>query len=306
MIDPDDCNVAELTTDDFPPDQRDSGEFFIYWVRLCAIVGNVGKHFLRKTDSTPFPIHLASQLKQWLSSLPPRLQLPIHGPRTTNFNADIHYMHLIYLTAVTLLYLSGSSSSLPRAYATGVLASCCVARIFEDYTARGSMRFMHGISGWAIAIATLALMHARKVARLAPAANAHIAVLRVALRELSKLWHSAGMFERGIERLDTDATASLLSSMRNDSPEEVAAAAAAGYAAPTAFSELEGGDEHGDGIEWQGFFPFLTAETSPLAAILLDPAPAMQLTDLDWPADFGMQLHGFFGPGDLNFSMFTD
>lgn len=306
MIDPDDCNVAELTIDDFPSDQAEHAEVFVYWVRLCAIVGNVGKHLLRKTESTPFPIHLASQLKQWMASLPSRLHLPIHGPRTTQFDPHVHQLHLTYLTTVTLLYLSGNSTFLPRAYATAVLASCCVARIFEDYTARGSLRFLHGISGWSIAIAILALMHARKVSRLAPEANAHIAVLRIALKELARMWHSARMFDRGMERIDTDTTASLLSDLRNGTRDP---GATTGYLEPapqSPMSELSGAGDGGDGIEWPGFFPFLTAETSPLAAILLDPTPTMQLADVAWPADFTMQLHGFFEPGDLNFPMFVD
>lgn len=306
MIDPEDCNVAELTTDDFPSDQAQRAEIFIYWVRLCAIVGDVGKHLLRKTESTPFPVQLPSRLKQWMASLPPRLQLPIHGPRTTQFDPHVHQLHLTYLTTVTLLYLNSNSASLPRAYATAVLASCCVARIFEDFTARGSMRFLHGISGWSIAIAILALLHARKVSRLAPEANAHIAVLRIALKELARMWHSARMFDRGMERIDTDTTVSLLSDMRNGPP---GPAETTGYMAPTEqspISELDCGEDGPDGFEWWEFFPYLTAETSPLAAILLDPTPAMQLTDVDWPPDFTMKLHGFFWPGDLNLSIFAD
>lgn len=305
MIDPEDCNVAEVTMDDFPVDQRKSGEIFIYWVRLCTIVGRVGKHLLRKTESTPFPVGLASQLKQWVASLPACLRLPIHGPRTIQFNPHVHQLHLTYLTTVTLLYLSRDSAPLPSAYATAVLASCCVARIFDDFTARGSLRFLHGMSGWSIAIAILALLHACKVGRLAPEASAHINVLRIALKELARMWRSADMFDRGMERIDTDTMATLLSDMRNKAPGS-AEAYMAGAAAQAPMSGLSGVEESEDGIDWQGFFPFLTVETSPLAAILLDPTPTFQLADLDWPADFTMQLPGFFGPGDINFSMFAD
>ncbi len=64
------------------------------------------------------------------------------------------------------------------------------------------MHFLAGVAGWSIAIAMLALLHARKVPRLTLAADCYIQVLRVALREMSKMWHSALMFERGFERID--------------------------------------------------------------------------------------------------------
>jgi hypothetical protein len=299
MIDPDDCNVAELTLDDFPDPRNDRAEIFIYWVRLCAIVGQVSKHLLRRTESTSFPTHLAYQLKQWIESLPPRIRLPIHSRRTTQFDPDVHQLHLTYLTTVTLLYLDGTSRSLPRAYTAAVLASCCVARIFEDYTARGSMRFLHGIAGWSITIAILALLHARKVPRLAWAADAHIHVLRVALKEMAKMWHSSLMFDRGFERIDTSNQASppLSTSTRNANDNNPAMNPGRGEQSP--ISELSD-HETSDGLEWRDFFPYLTPETSPLAAMLLEPLPVMQFVDLDWPVDLTLQLQGFFDPlGDL-------
>lgn len=290
MIDPMDCNVAELTLEDFPESQRDSAELFIYWVRLCAIVGLVSQHLSRKSESTPFPIHLASKLKEWTQSLPPHLQLPISNTRTTNFRAEVHQLHITYLTLVTILYLSDASRALPIAYKAAVLASCCVARIFEDFTARCSMRFLHGMTGWSIAIAILALLHARKVQRLTEAADAHICILRIALKEMGKLWHSSRMFDRGFERIDA------VKATLRPSPECVPDSLS--RLSPSLNSPIpELSDHSGSGaIEWKDYFPYLTPETSPLAAILLEPMPDTPLLGLGWPVDLTLQLQGFFDP----------
>lgn len=299
MIDPDDCNIKELTVADFPTSCRDRAETFIYWVKLCAIIGHVSKFLVRRTESSPFPMHLAQQLKDWIESLPPRLQLPIHGQRTINFDHEIHQLHLPYLTTVTLFYMNKTSRSLPKAYKAAILASCSVARVFEDFTARGSFRFLQGMAGWSIAIAIVALLHARKDARLAAAVNVDIHILRVALREIAKTWHSSRMFERGFEKLDHDEAAQQ-APVQNGNENEAA------FGLMAEQGSLSDPESPCDIIEWRDFFPYLTPDTRPLAAIVLAPTPTIQFADLGWPDDMNLELSGLFDPRiDPNFSMFS-
>ncbi|ERT00705.1 hypothetical protein HMPREF1624_01937 [Sporothrix schenckii ATCC 58251] len=321
MINVDDCDVAELTLADFPQPATDRAEIFIQWVRLCAIIGRASIYLARRTPDTPFPVALATELQQWVTSLPDHLQLPLQGTTRAapRFDRDVYQLHLPYLTTVTLLHLRGASHALPTPYMTAVLAAAVVARLFEDVTARGSLRYLHGIAGWAIAIAVLALLHARKVPRLARAADAHIRVLRVALDAMAKLWHSAHVFASGLERIDRfqaggDAAGDVaavrsgsvsvsVSVPGGPSPTDMDiglgldAARHGGPAGPVPVPELaqHAGLER-EGHDWCHFFPYLTPETSPLVALLLDPVLVPSFPDPGWPADLAFQLQGFLDP----------
>ncbi|KAJ5958216.1 uncharacterized protein N7479_005366 [Penicillium vulpinum] len=287
IIDPEDCDIGEPTVHDFPNPHDPNSTLFVYWVRLCRILGRVTKYLPQRTESSSFPVQLATELVQWVNSLPPHLQLPISTERTLHFNRDVHQLHLPYLTTVTLLYLRTASQSLPEAYTAAVVASGCVARIFEDYLARGSIRFLQGVAGWSAAVAILALLHARKVPNLTKSADAHIRVLRLALKEMTLLWHSAKMFDRGFERMlgnhghgqnkDVDSVA--LSAMDTQQP-------------VTILTDLP----NDAGVDWMGFFPYATQDTSPLVAILLMSDQPVPLSDLEWPVDLTAQLQELFDP----------
>lgn len=267
-------------------------------MRLCAIIGRVGKFLLRKTESTPFPVHLAKELIAWVQSLPPHLQLPISADRSRPFNRDVHQLHLPYLSTITLLYLSPSAQPLPKAYSAAVIAACCVTRIFEDFLARGSIRFLHGMDGWYIAIAILALLHARQVEHLNVAASEHIKVLRVGLKEIAKLWHSSQMFDIGFERL-LGSNAFLVVEGKDAYTPEVTPENALNGLADLAV---------GSGIDMRDYFPFATADTGPLIKMLLEgeQGVAAPFSNLEWPSDFALQLQGLCDNWNENYEdLFT-
>lgn len=286
IIDPSDCSIKEPTVEDFP-EPRDvfRAEIFIHWVRLCGVVGRVAKYLCQRTESTQFPTHLARELIDWIQSLPAELRLPIATNRTTPFNRDIHQLHIPYLTTITLLYLTKSSQSLPRAYTAAVLSASCIARIFEDYLARGSIRFLQGMAGWHISVAILALLHARRVECLTEAADNHIRLLRIALKEMAKMWHSASMFDKGFERLLGNNNFGI-----SDGRLATNGADPRGAGSLSELADLATGNL----INWMDFFPFATVQTSPLVEILLTQNSTMTFSDVEWPNDLSMQLHELF------------
>ena len=189
IIDPEDCNVQELTLDDFSESERTKGEVFIYWVRLCAIIGKIAKHISRSHDrSNSFPVALARELIDWVESLPPHLQLPIHSNRTTNFNRDAHQLHLPYLAIVIILHLKKSSLALPQAYPPAVLAATCIARIFKDILARGETRFLMAITCWYTGTAFIALQQPCRSQDLTASATEDLDILSLMIDQLRKMW----------------------------------------------------------------------------------------------------------------------
>ncbi|KAI9372344.1 fungal-specific transcription factor domain-containing protein [Aspergillus egyptiacus] len=288
IIDPADCDIPEPTLDDFPdalhdPTARTRAEVFIYWVRLCAIIGRIAKHLSRpNTDTTTpsFPTNLARELITWAHSLPAHLQLPIHADRTTAFNRDVHQLHLPYLAVIIMLHLKQPyQPHNPEAYPPAILAASCVARIFRDTLARGGTNFMMAITGWYCGMAFIALLQACRVDGLAAAANEDLDILTLAVDQLRGMWPTANIFHHGFQRLRPSAAgASALLSLSNSDPHPQVAAAAGGPGSGHAHGHVEAGAAAATATEtvmeevnWVEYFPFATAETSGVAKRLLAP-----------------------------------
>ncbi|KAK2776637.1 hypothetical protein FQN53_002545 [Emmonsiellopsis sp. PD_33] len=283
VIDPLDCNVREPSLDDFPePKDHFRAQTFIYWIRLSSVEGRVAKYLLQKNENTQFPGHLARELVDWVQSLPEPLRLPIPTNRTTQFNRDVHQLHLPYLTTITLLYLTKSSQPLPKSYIIAVLSASCVARIFEDYLARGSIRFLQGMAGWHIAVAILALLHARRVKALTETADNHIKLLKIALKEMAKMWPSSAVLDRELDRLLVSNEFVVSEERSPPHPLDLRPTNSLSELADLATGTL---------INFMDFFPFATIQTSPLVEILLTQNSTMIFSDLEWPRDFSAQVH---------------
>ncbi|KIX03815.1 uncharacterized protein Z518_07368 [Rhinocladiella mackenziei CBS 650.93] len=279
IINPDDCDVHPPSLEDFPADHTAQAEIFIHWVNICDIIGQVSTHLARRTDATPFPFSLAQRLIDWVHQLPVHLQLPFLTSRTKIFDRHIHQLHLPYLTAITLLYMNTSAQPLPKAYTAAILAASCVARIFQDYLTRGSLRFLPGMAGWYISIAALALLHARQVECLRDGANEQLDVLFLALKEMSKLWHSSKMFLVGFEKL-----------LNGLPPNNRSGRGAAHSITVSALTDLT----HEDGINYLDFFPGTSSETSQVFMTLLTHSPPSIFMETEWANDLSIQLQDLF------------
>jgi Fungal specific transcription factor domain/Fungal Zn(2)-Cys(6) binuclear cluster domain len=278
LIDPEDCNIPQPTLEDFPDPTNPKAKVFIYWVRLCAIIGRVAKYRSRVTDvaSLAFPSHLANELIDWVQSLPQHLKLPIEGHSTTNFNRDVHQLHLPYLAVIIILHLSPSPQPLPRAYASAVMAASCVARIFKDYLARGGIRFLMPVCGWICGIATLALLRASRLEQLTRHAEEDIKILVVALKELRVFYPVADMFLQGFKRLRNENAAGVDDDDFYTSGSD-----------PTASIS--------NGVDWLSYFPHMTTQTSGLASVLLAEHNGAPFLGEAWLGSMPLQLEDVFG-----------
>ncbi|KAL3481417.1 fungal-specific transcription factor domain-containing protein [Aspergillus californicus] len=285
IIDPSDCDIPEPTLDDFPDAIEDSvartrAEIFIYWVRLCAIIGKIAKSLSQPNTTTTFPTHLARDLITWVQSLPPHLQLPIHTDRTTSFNRDIHQLHLPYLAVIIMLHLKQPyQPHNPEAYPPAILAASCVARIFRDTLARGTTNFMMAITGWYCGMAFVALLQACRVDGLAGPANEDLDILALAVDQLRRQWPTANIFHDGFQRLRPGAAgASALLSLSNSDSNHANGHLAGSGSQPSHDPENGPGIPSTEGvrddpfeINWMEYFPFATARTSGVAERLLVP-----------------------------------
>lgn len=264
MIDPTDCNVPEPSLADFPDlEDKSKAEVFIYWVRLCAIIGRLAKELSRSASSSStaraFPVNLGKELIEWIRSLPPHLQLTIGSSHTPKFNLDVHQLHLPYLAIIVVLYLTRSSQPLPQAFPPATLAASCIARILKDILMRSATRFLMPITCWYTGMAFIALLQASRTEHLKSGANADLEILILAIKQLKNMWATATVFEQQFDRLRANS----------------------GPLTPQDFPNSHLGNDRStralnseeevlqSGIDWLDYFPFVTSQTSSVAEKLL-------------------------------------
>ncbi|OQV04647.1 Fungal specific transcription factor domain-containing protein [Cladophialophora immunda] len=289
IINPKDCDVKDPTPTDFPNPDDPRALIFVQWVRLCSIVGRVGDHLRRNPSGSTHTVRdLLDELRNWAQNLPETLRLSFDRPMSTEHEAELYQLHFPYLSCIALLHLEKSSQPIPRATTNALLAASCTARIFENILIRGSLRFLQGMAGWYISIALLSLLQGRQVGRLQQAADEHIRVLRVALRELSHRFGSAKMYDRSIENLlnaqqrysaSGDMQAERLRSYPDESqsilPREMDAR----------LSEQQ---------DWSKYFPGLPSNVSPLVEILVASNQPSPFSDWGNGNDLSYLLYDIF------------
>lgn len=254
---------------DFPsdPQSQHQGEIFIYWVRLCAIIGRIAKILLKSNDDT-LPITLQEELVTWVHSLPPRLRLPIDTARTESFDRDVHQLHLFYLTTIIILHLKRSGGQLPQALPPAIIAASCTARILRDILARGNSRFLMAITCWHVGTAFIALLQACRIQHLSRSANEDLDILAIAVRELQKMWASANVVAQGFERLrrpEPVVPPSL------DKHNHGSGGVDLNGMPPQSLNNSQDGinSDGTDDFDWMRFFPFVSKSTGGIAERLI-------------------------------------
>lgn len=280
IIDPDDCNVREPSLEDFPGDPRfqKRGQIFIFWVRLCAIIGRVAKtlHSPKSKDETHLtPEDLVKQLSNWVNSLPPHLRLPIQTSRTSCFDKEVHQLYLPYLTTVIILHLKRIDNPLPQALPPAILAASCIARILRDILARGNSRFLMAITCWYTGTAFIPLLQASQFPHMAKEANDCLDILERTAEQLKTMWASANVIRMGFQRLryttsKSSETNNILHSVSMSGRTEQNS----GIAEPHSHSDHPVNTENHPGnrvedLDWMVLFPFVTRQTSSIADSLL-------------------------------------
>lgn len=284
IIDPADCTVREPSLADFPDDpafQR-KGDVFIRWVRLCGIMGRLAKTLYRpeKDDKLSTSTKHLYELSDWINTLPPHLQLPIRSARTQRFDRDVHQLHLPYLTTVIILHLKRSSHSLPQALPPAIMAAYCISRILRDILARGNSRFLMAITCWYTGSAFIPLLQASHIPHLAKDANECLDVLERTAEQLQTMWASANLIVGAFRRLrrmtpevmTRTAAERDLSSTTHQQTTASQQRSQEGEGSTSLPTPVMGGStrECDIAFDWLTLFPFVTHETSKIAASLLN------------------------------------
>ncbi|KAL2802172.1 hypothetical protein BJX63DRAFT_438138 [Aspergillus granulosus] len=288
------CTVPMVTVDDFSDSTCPKALIFVHWVKLWEIGGNLHQELNWPRGAQPDKATIREKMIGWANTLPPSLRLPFHLPRTTVFNRDIHELHLGYFTIIILLYLRRGEHPIPAAAVPAVAAASCIARIFKEFLARGSVQFILPQATWSIALSILALLSARRLPSLASCATEDIEILYTALARLAPYSNPGKMFIHGIRRILEQ--------------EGQGGKGARPSVPPTGPSLAQQCCSASSGPEtlaasWTDLFPFISRETSRLVATLVGGGDE-QVAALSHPAEeramtplleeIVSESHGFF------------
>lgn len=284
IIDIDYCDVKMVTVADFPHPEGITATIFVNWVQLWDIAGRITKELLLKRDAKNKAL-LARELINWVLTLPTALQLPVGRHSVLDFNRDVYYLHLGYLTVVIVLHFSKGQGTIPRASMPAIAAASCIAAIFRAYLSRGSLQYLGCEAVWYCTVAILALLRARRIDGFTSDADADIATLRLALTDLSSWSQTGRMFNHGLERLFKEEPVTQFPSV---------------YNSPTNHdirdvSETPDQSATSDNTRWMDYFPNVTAQTSPLiAGLIVNDCLTMPFPQMEWPDDVNLQLQDLF------------
>lgn len=273
--------MREPSLQDFPSDPQfqKRGEVFLFWVRLCAIIGRVAKtlHSPKSNNETHLTSEdLVKELSNWANSLPPHLQLPIQNSRTSCFDKDVHQLHLPYLTTVIILHLKRVENPLPQALPPAILAASCIARILRDILARGNFRFLMAITCWYTGTAFIPLLQASQFPHMAKEANECLDILERMAEQLKTMWASANVIRMGFQRLrhTTNHTLDRSSALQNAAPANERTEQAIEASEPHSLTNNSVNAENNpekriEDFDWTILFPSVSRQTSGIADSLL-------------------------------------
>ncbi|CAH0046007.1 unnamed protein product [Clonostachys solani] len=284
-----------IQIDDFdvaPPALADFAELglpakaFIENVKLCKIIGRVSQLLnsgasLNSDESST----LKASLCQWIRRLPPELSLYDATSLRRPYKKEVTDLHLVYFAAIILLQAATRGyNSQWRASPVSLLASSCIARLYEETQLREDLCFLIHIHSFYCMVAAIPLLywrtrsHSKETCRLE-----ELGILRSTIEQLSAKFGGAGTVLRNIEALESELQQRRSGSSIND------------------MMQVEENIIAGDGEQMEELFPF-PLELCPNMD-LLDTAGAARMEEsLDIPNSFVQDLPEWIFGEDSSFS----
>ncbi|VUC33646.1 unnamed protein product, partial [Clonostachys rosea] len=206
VIQLDDFDVAPPTISDFP-EPTFQAKAFIENVKLCKIIGrvsqllNTGASLNSEESST-----LRASLYQWIRRLPLELSLYDVAGLRQPYKKEVTDLHLVYFTAIILLQAASRGyNSQWRASPISLLASSCIARLYEETQLRENLCFLINIHSFYCMVGAIPLLywrtrsHSKENCRLE-----ELGILHSTVEQLSTKFGGAGTVLRNMEALETE------------------------------------------------------------------------------------------------------
>ncbi|KAH8879255.1 hypothetical protein GQ53DRAFT_849749 [Thozetella sp. PMI_491] len=209
MIQTDDFDVSPPTVLDFPEaDTR--AHVFVQCVHICAIIGDISE--LRRRGRLVCPEDVATletSLRDWLCALPPELCLYHTDGSRRPYQRELVEIHLMYFVAVILLQAATQNYNRHwRASLASIVASSCVARLYEELYCREDVSFLLHIHSFYCMVAVVPqLFYQPQSAQKESCRQEELGILRSVVEQLLTRFGGAGTVLRNMDALAKDLEA---------------------------------------------------------------------------------------------------
>ncbi|KAJ5826184.1 hypothetical protein N7474_003322 [Penicillium riverlandense] len=146
--------------------QNSQAELFVEYVKLNVILGKILDSHSRKNDfAYSEATSILQSLQNWLHSLPDHLQLYNEFDRSP-FRRDVHEIHINYFVCV-IVFCRLLGISIPRSTATAasLVASSCIARLYEEMHFRDEINYLMPMNNWFLMAGCAPQIHQNAVSR---------------------------------------------------------------------------------------------------------------------------------------------
>lgn len=192
LINIQDCTIERLTLEDFPNSQDPRNDIFRFYVSICGLLGDLCEMLMRRPQLASHERNaISADLLRWLRALPERLRLYDSEGKAMPYNFEVARLHVIYFTAVTVLYRPPSVYRLSRNNTAALMASSMNCHLFEAFQLRDQAHFLSGQEIWQLLVAAIPQLSSWPVPSLWQDAQSGLDVLEEVLTTLGRKLPSA-------------------------------------------------------------------------------------------------------------------
>jgi hypothetical protein len=208
-------------------DQNTQARLFIEYMNLNIILGRIvdchtqkSELSLEKVNRNPistlrklqaisnlcFPqtTNILQSLQHWINNLPDELRL-YHNTERRPFRRDVHELHINYFVCIVVFCrLFGQSLTRSVSLNASLVASSCIARLYEETNLRDEINYLMPINNWFLMVGCAPQIQQRTThSGKDELCTEELHILMTALRYMGLKWPPAKTLLGILERLST-------------------------------------------------------------------------------------------------------
>ena len=142
-------------------------------------------------------------LQQCMTDFPESLRLYSTSSDTRIYRRDVYELHINYFVSIIIFFhLCGPAIRYPAACLASLVASSCIASLYEEMDYRDDLNYLFSINNWYLMVACVPQLHySGSVYNTDNMCSAELDILVAALRQTSIKWPGANMILSTVARL---------------------------------------------------------------------------------------------------------
>jgi len=123
---------------------------FLQLTNLCLIIGKIEALSSRRREiHTEELSPIFTSLQNWIDELPDELRLYNKDTQRNPYSRPVSEIHIVYFVSVILLHLLQGQRHRPSPFFTAsIVASSCIARLYEEILYREDVAYLLPINNW--------------------------------------------------------------------------------------------------------------------------------------------------------------